>query len=470
MGAKKWAGANTSWTTAGNWDPVGVPGSDDDVTFDNTDVTDCTMDAAIDVKSLTVAGGGSDYSGKLDFGDSAFAHSIGVGGGAFGGSGEVDCGDSTITCGGSFDNKDQGTWDDGTSTLVMTGTGNLTGSFNMAYDVTIDPDAVITVTDSGSIVNDVIVNGTLSINSGKIFQMGKLGTVSLGAAGRITGSGTWRIIDVIAGKGFTSFAVGGVVDVAVLSIYRPTAAATPLAAGTYASALVKIESATAAGKVLTLSSGAYVFQGDVTIDADVGGSITIANNTNNPAISIGGDVTFSGVGTTTWAKGDSTGSITLDGSSAQSVNFADENIEALIIAGGDTVTFTGGWTAASFSAQAGDFDPGGQTLVTTGDFSIAAGVNLISSLADVDLWTGVDLTIGGTFAAVGMVGDLCNLRGDGGWTIDATAVGVVSKVHVDDSDASAGVDITAKYSTDAGVNAGWIFTAPSAGSMLLLGA
>ena len=248
-----------------------------------------------------------------------------------------------------------------------------------------------------------------------------------------------------------------------LIIYRP-ALTEVYAPGATWDCNVLISNRTTASAYELRLNGDYDINGTLLIQTNtIGSTLVIANDQgNNPNINVSGAVTFvQNAGTLTYNKG--SGTITLDGSGNQSVDFAGYTIEALVIANtGGTVTFTAGWTATSFSAQSGDFDPGGQTLVTTGDFTIAAGVNLLSSLADVDLWDGVALTVGGVFSAIGNTADHCNLQGSGGWTINATAAGTVTNATVRGSNADAGVDVTATSSTDGTGNSSWIFAAVGA--------
>ncbi|HVZ87142.1 MAG TPA: LamG-like jellyroll fold domain-containing protein [Polyangia bacterium] len=56
--AKTWApSSGTSWNTSANWSPSGVPGSSDDVTFSSSNNSACSIDANVDVSSITVASG-----------------------------------------------------------------------------------------------------------------------------------------------------------------------------------------------------------------------------------------------------------------------------------------------------------------------------------------------------------------------------------------------------------------------------
>ncbi|MFL5304581.1 MAG: beta strand repeat-containing protein [Polyangia bacterium] len=53
---------NTNWSTSGNWSPNGQPASGDDVVFDSTSSSNCTIDTNVSVNSITVSGG---YTGAI---------------------------------------------------------------------------------------------------------------------------------------------------------------------------------------------------------------------------------------------------------------------------------------------------------------------------------------------------------------------------------------------------------------------
>jgi len=50
-------GADNNWDTAANWTPSGKPGSGVDVTFDSSTGKNCTIDTAVNVKSITITSG-----------------------------------------------------------------------------------------------------------------------------------------------------------------------------------------------------------------------------------------------------------------------------------------------------------------------------------------------------------------------------------------------------------------------------
>ncbi len=470
MGQKKWNGVNTSYGTGSNWDPVGVPQTGDDVIFDATSTQDCTLDVApaslgsLDIQNAYGTGhfdaNGEDVTvtGAVTFDNST---------------GTVSMGTSSIwTIGGSFDYLSVGTLVKGTSTVVMTGGTsetpvNLIGHFQKDLkNLTIALGATVTTPSAANqpqFDGVVLINGGLEIPTGEEFTLNTPGDLQLSSTGSITGGGT-----IFFNVGTKMTVCEGTFNPGSIQIQRPESIRAFDSVSPWQCDVLVTDSNSATNSPFLLKlSGTVDITGSLTVRAEnVSSVLEITNSTNDPDFLIGGDVSLEGDGTVTWDKG--TGTITLNGDAAQSVDFADQSVEAIIIASSDTVTFDGGWTATSFSAESGDFDPNGQTLETVGGFAIASGVNLLSSLADADLWDGVALTVGGSFAAQGNPGDDCNLQGDGGWTLDATAAGTVNNAAVSGCDADVGVDITARNSLDGTGNSSWIFQ-DSGGAGLLLG-
>lgn len=433
---------NWSDTDGGGTPASSVPGTGDHAHFTtNGDTNPCTLTANWALGDLTILAG---YGSKFDM--ATFNLTMDDGGNiTLNGAGNFDCGTGTITLtNGDFDNKDVGTFTRGTSTVVMNGTGNLVGTTaNSFHNLTIALGAVITLTEHTLIFGLHNVLGTFSIASSKYILVG--GTTSIGASGKITGSsGTYRVYMPGAGKGITSFAVGGVVDVGELQIDRPHSAAV-FAPGTYSPTLLVVKNVLANPYTFTLSSGDYVFTGNVEFEnTDAGGTLTIANDTNDPNITIQGDVIFTETaGTITYTKGD--GTITASGGSAQDWDWGDQTLEDIVVAkSAGTLTFSGAWTADSYTQTTSSVDVNGQTLETTGDWQMTGG-----AAADPG---GSAITVGGTFRAGGV-----DLDGGSGWTLDVTGKAEVRGLSVAHCDASGGSAVHALACKDAGNNTNLVF-------------
>ncbi len=483
---------NANWSVeSGGAGGASFPTITENAIFDDNS-GNCTLDAAAAALSISVP----NYTGTLD----AATFDVDIGSGGLdctdGGGAALDLGSGTWTCGGDFDYEDVGSFTRGTSKLVMTGgAATIKGAdstVNTLYDLTINALAVVTGEEHVYVYNDIKISGTLDMNANKTLTV--VYDIYIYEGGTLSGDAgsVLYVPGAIAGIGFKTMAGTCSIDVIKLrnsqsgfllpaAVYDSQLWLLPLSAGyslkltgshTFNSLLLEIYSSYDSGDPFTLDGSeitTLTVLGDVQFHLDGEATLVVDNSGGAADWNIGGDVYADGTAASpswTWTKG--TGTITLDGSGNQSIDFNDQAIEALVIANtGGEVTFSGGCTGTSFNAQTGDFDPNGQTLETTGAFTIAAGVNLISAAQGTALWDGVALTVGGTFAVQGNPGDDCNLQGDGGWTLDAAAAGTVNNVTVSGCDADAGVDITARNSLDGSGNSSWIFPEVSGSDMLL---
>jgi hypothetical protein len=332
-----WVGADTSWNTSTNWATTAggaggeggadVPGDGVLVDFDGTDDTNCTMDVAPAVLAGFTAQVG--YAGVFDL--ATFDLTMDDGASiVLDMAGEFDMGTGTLTTT-NFDNASVGTFTEGSSTLIMRGTGDIvSASGNGLFNLTIDVGATTTVTTSFTkFAGLVTVNGTLSLDSGKIAKTVGAGDVVIGPGGLLTGDGHFQLELPGSGKGISSFDPTGMIDVATLTIVQPTAASV-VAAGLYDSLLTIVNNVSGNARVLTLSSGDYTFGGNLEFENTGAGSLTIANNTNNPNIELQGNLIWTETaGTLTYTKG--TGDMTLSGLSNQNIELGDNASENLTI-------------------------------------------------------------------------------------------------------------------------------------------
>ena len=419
MAIKTWnASSASTWNTAGNWDPSGVPGAADDVVFNVTSVNNCTCDVAIDIASIDVQ---SAYSGILDFADSAYAHAI-AGDATFDGGGTVDCGDATITVGGNWDHADQATFTGGSSLLDMTGDGaTITPNASYAarlHDLSISNNTAIG-TNIGFMDGDLVVDNTktLTLNEAFYHYTGSLnnqGTIDIGV------SGNFRC----RANSYVSFGT----TTGLGSITFDHAISTSLVPATVFGVEVKITASTWDSDFYL--GGDLVFNENFVIFANTGKVATISSDTYD--MEFKKDVESTETGTITWTAG--TGTIDIAGTTAQSIDFNGESVEDITISNtAATVTFTGDVTTDSLTQNAGSDVAGAVTItVTPGNFVInGASGNECT-------WNGPDLVIAGT--------------------------AVAHYTTATDSDASAGAtNVTATDNcTDGGGNTDWIFGAAAA--------
>jgi hypothetical protein len=365
-------------------------------------------------------------------------------------SGEFDAGTGTISLtNGNYTYTSVGTYTGGTSTLSMSGTGNLAGKNSSAqplYNLDVTSGAVVTVTAILWTTGTVTVDGTLSLNNLVSLRDNGVGTV-VGAAGQITGAGTYVLRSPLAGQGLLTFA--GTIDVARFEVQHPAIGAI-IAANTFDCGLFYVSGTAASAAVLELS-GAYIFTGDVELaSTNASGSLTLDNSVNDPDIEIQGDFIWTEtVGTLTYTPG--LGDFTCGGAANQDIDFSGSSLEDFIVnKSAGAVTLLSSVSPNSVLLTDGTLDIDGNNLTTVGNFTAAAGTTTQ------DTATGGLITVGDTFASNGTSPSPNIWNGP---DLDVTTAGSASYTTVTNSDASAGVDIDATdgTNTDLGGNPGWLF-------------
>ena len=452
---------NWSDTQGGSVPASSVPGVNDYAYFTESGNRSCTLTDNWTLGNLTTEIG---YTGTIDL--DTFNLTMSSGGNiVLNHSGEFDCGSSTISLhSGNFDNKDVLTFTRGTSTIECGGTGIITSaSANPLYNLTILENAVITCDDAINVANNIVVSGTLSVNTAKSFAATSLSTTIIGAAGKLTGDGNYIFQSCSAGKGLTSFAAGGVLDIANILIYRPSVDAV-FDNGTYDSAVQIYSGRNNIGDILTLN-GDYVFEGNVSLE----GGLILANDTNSPNLEFKGNVSWDETfGPITYRKGN--GNIILSGTSDQDIDFggsATEEIEVNKSAG--KVLIGTAFTCDSFLGTDGDFDLNGLVITSLGTVTIN-GVNgfrfhngVDNSMADGA--THGQFTCGDTLTLLGADGSQLVIE-DLDFDYDLPVTSLATYCSVQDSLGPAGVggtggNIPANIDTNielGGINTGWDFS------------
>lgn len=423
--------------------------------------TNSTMTASADAKSIT---------GNVDFTD---------------GGNDINLGPATwnITDG-AWNTVGAGTWDNDTSTVVFVGTCTInTGTANVFYNLTVTSGMTTVSTNHSQADATIVVNGTLSVDTGRDFYI--LGTIAIGDGGSFTGAGTGEvhIYRPASAEGVTSFHANGTWDIPLTNITRPNAGAI-LASGNYQTTF-RVQNGSSSPYTLTLDSlGDYQFD-SFELETTSSGSLTLANNTNGPtSITVNGNLTFdrdstgaliindSGVATNWVITGDvidqsasgiawtaGTGTITASGGSAQDWDWMGQTVEAIVVnktAG--TLILSGAVTTTSFTGTdtgTGDFDPNGQTITITGncfwavDFDFTAGADTMDSCT----WV-----VGGDFTAYAQ-----SLLATATWDLQVTgraAAYGVGAVEYCDGDVAGSTEINAGFGpwVDGGNNSNWSFT------------
>jgi len=201
-------GGDQKWSTGGNWSDGSKPDATDTALLDGTTNNACNCDEAASCVGVNVTSG---YSGKLDFGDSAFSHSL-SGDMTFDGTGEVDCGDATITCQGDFDNKDQTTWVIDSASFLFSGTNDqdVDGSGGSLGDWEIDKSAgTVTATGAITCASLTLTDGELDLNGQTLTASGAVDFASGFTLGDMDGTIN---CDTFSADGQTLSSVGGYSD------------------------------------------------------------------------------------------------------------------------------------------------------------------------------------------------------------------------------------------------------------------
>ena len=349
MASYTWVGTTSDPAISTNWNPVGVPGTGDDVTFDGSGNNPCTLTAHWTLGGMVTVVG---YTAKLDLAtfnltmDNATDIVLDQGG-------EFDCGTGTISLtNGDFDNKDCNTFTSGTSSITFNNTCVLTGnSANTFYDFNFAAGSAVTV--HADTVNDIAFTGTCTFNGAvvinQIFKLGVNADLIINSTTNISGSSYIYLNLVSSGHGIITLQSGAVIGVDVV-LARPVAG-TCLAAGVYDN-LVKVLAWDAMVAVMQLDLGVYTFDGGLELQEANTATVTLDNSANGPSINV----------TDLLYDIDGTGGITID-DSGQSV---DWNITGDIInekTGAGAFTWTNGTGTITFIGTADqDADTNGVAL------------------------------------------------------------------------------------------------------------
>lgn len=389
---------------------------------------------------------------SVDFGDGSYTHSIT---GDVTLSGAIDNGNSKITTAGKMNCASRTSWTDTShlSTLEMTGIGKtLTtpGTTNADWgNVTIAAGASVTATTSFEQYGGAFaVNGTFTVVSGKSV-IATRSIVTLGAGAKLNGSGTFFLYHSSSGKGLTSLDATAEISVAAFLI-RSHQTGSVLAPGSYLSATYIDNDAGASN--LTLSSGDYVFQSGLYVDATIAANMMVDCATNNPNITVGGNFRLTqSAGTLTYTAG--SGTLTLTGGNS-TITTIGKTLEAIVVnktATANRLTLADSLNCASFTLTQGTLVPSGKSITTTGAITIGVNGQVSAATLAGATWTAASLS------ATGEEGDLLTLNPAAPWTATFSGRADASYVNVANSNAGGGSTVFARKSTNSGSNTNWAF-------------
>lgn len=390
-----------------------------DVTLDDTVDVDLTGDFQCDSLAFEVG------AGACSFDAASYDVTIGTGG--------LDCtngGSATINWGGSgsawtvngnFDVEDLGDRDGFDATITLTGTATakigsskacnvvFQGTYNLESDLGTGfyPTRSITFSTGTHTVNTA--NLTVSPFGGYNFTVSSGCTLALGTSGRVSS------ISISS-----TFTVDGEVSGTVDAYFYPVHSATVTGSGTIS--CPKFYTSTTGGVTLTLN-GSLTLNGCELLLREPSSGATSVNSSGMTSLTLTDDVSYTAdAGTFSWTAG--SGTITLSGTSTQSIDFNGETVEAITIdkdTSGD-VTLTGNLGTAGL-----DFAAGCQSTVDAAGYDVTLGTS------------GLDSTGGGSATL-----DL----GSGAWTcsgnFDWSGIGTFTKGSATVTMDTAGTDMIGK--------------------------
>ncbi len=381
MAANNWDNSTADGlaNTAANWSLGNVPTGTDVATFlDAVSSTNCLFDVSISCAGIDVK---VTYSGDVDMATFNLTTSSDM---TFDGSGIFDCGTGTLTCPGNFDNKDQTTWDDGSSTLVMKGTGKtiISDISNNVFNLTIFAGATITLDASTNSLLDVAgdfdlqAGATLTLNEQLRMLAGAEHTVTL--SGDILGSDQLQMIRALITNDGGSISSGTTVLVRRTSSLLMTGGSQTFGGNWVFTA----DSGTP--RTLTFGAGTFTFSDNVTFDADVNsGTYIIDLETNDPDIVFEGGLTLADSGTSatlTWTKStEPTQEITFGGTTSfddQTTNGSSATNLGDVEVDGTSLTLSSNMDCDDFTLTTGTVDIDANDLDVTGNYLQAQGTTI----------------------------------------------------------------------------------------------
>lgn len=469
-----WISSSTgNWNSASNWalssggtGGASVPNSSTNVIFDSGGNGDCIINAAVDIASLTMNIG---HTGTVDNNLSPQTILIRGDVNLLAPTGVVNMGSATWTVNGHWTSRNLGILNRNSSTLVMQNTSQKTMAIKTSggqslNHLTIDGQVSITATN-------LELSGNLTIGTGDLLDISTPRVINLNSGscdlvnnGTITGSGTLMI------SNNASISVqSGLIDVAILNINEghDNTSNNGIIGAQYNSAQVNIRNTTTNNRTFNFRNNT-IFTGNVLFQLTGNGNYTIDNSSSNANVQFRGNVQMQkiGAGTLSWTKG--TGTITLGGSSGtQTIDFNGFTIEDMVInAAGTTKQLNGGFTTDSFTLTAGTINFNGRTIVSSGDFTIGTGGQVVASGLG-----GSSITVNGNLSLVGESSDRLNLQGTSAWVLihngDSNSVSYADVAY---SNASGGFSIVASdHNADFGNNSNWLFPIAGTGNLALSG-
>jgi len=291
------------------------------------------------------------------------------------------------------------------STVRMVGiTKNIVGGGNTLYNLTIDPSSTGTITVTTS---DLNISNTLTVASGDTLSISSDRTVTTGVGATLANSGT------ISGAGRLTYlaatfpatgTISSILRIDATNQANQAIAGTNSATRTFGGLVEIFNDSNLIGRTVTLENGTsrtFAFNGGLNVIANNSQNVTLtADTTNDPVVTVGGDVDFTGTGggseaiisgSNTWTVSgnvDITGgtftatsgnTLYMNGAS-KSLTMAGSGLQNFEVSGGST-TQVGALTVAGTFVQSG-----------TGAYTQAANNDLLVTGSAFTLGNGTTFT------------------------------------------------------------------------------
>jgi len=313
------AGSAGNWSSGINWSGGVAPGVSDDVVFDGTGTGNCTLDVNVSVISISVNSG---YTGTL----AGATYNVDLSGAFTASSGILDFGSGTWTVGGNISLVGASSFVTGTATVKAVGTGVsvwLGNNSSKVVDTFEVASGATASTPYYSYCNNLNVVGTLTTTGGALWRVYEKTTVS----GTLNGSAGHDTNDLEIQAGGTVSKSG-----TVYVRKQTTSSSNPVITGggscTSSISFKPSGGGSLATFTVSLASN-FELDGDLVFGASVyTGTVTFAPSNYN--LTLRGDVDINPT-TTLFAWSAGTGTITLDNTSAQAINFIGQTVEPVIV-------------------------------------------------------------------------------------------------------------------------------------------
>lgn len=393
-------------------------------------------------------------------------------------SGTITLANATHTINGNL-NLTGGSTTAGTSTVTMTGTSNtITGGTKTLNNLTIDPSSAGTITAQTS---NFTVAGTLTVAASDTLSLNSITLTNTGAAevagtGVISGAGTLVFTSTSGGPGTTIATYSATVR---FDATNGDIAGSTVDARTYNGQFSFI-STSATARTITMGAGTFTLSGAsshfyVIANGASPGDLTVTGATNNPTVTIGGDLDFTGSGSSQEGVITGSGTWTVSGNADfANGSFTSSTNNTFIMDGTSKTTTESTWSGLVFynfrSSGSITFITSFEDAVVLNDLTIDSGKSLTGSTGGITSVGHNFTNNGGTFNAnsgtVSMYGSAGAINGSGSTTFNnLTIMGTPASVTMSNADNTVSGTLTVDTGDTLSLSSGRTLSATGAGNV-----